>query len=264
MAIHEGVWIHPTVRVHPSNKIEPNVIIKEGVTLGTGNHVMPNAYIGSGTTIGNDNEIHMGAVIGHVPQDLSFRGEPSFTVIGHRNKIREHVTIHRGSEPGSVTRIGNDCFFMAGSHVAHNCQVGNGVTLVNNCALGGHVEVGDRAVLSAGSVIHQCCRVGELVMVSAFTAANKDIPPYMIARGNRLVMATAVNVVGLRRAGLSAEARRKIHDAYKVLYRSGLPVADALELLSEDETEEIQKLVHFIRESQRGIISGPNAVDRRE
>ena len=260
MPIQENALIHPSVDVDPSNHIGPNVVIEEGVTLGRRNRILANAYLCSGTTLGDDNQIHMSAVIGHVPQDLTFEGEPSYTRIGNRNILREFVTVHRGTKPGTSTVIGDDCFFMATSHAAHNCQVANGVTLVNGVCLGGYVEVEDGAYLSAGTVYHQFIRIGKLVMVGGVGAANQDIPPYMMSWG-RPVRVYGVNNVGLRHAGFGPEVRRRIQDAHAVLYRSGHTVPEALEILRADESAEIRHLVRFIENSKRGLVSGSGVID---
>ncbi len=255
MPIHPTAHVDPSVDIHPSNDVGPGAIVEAGVTMGENNRLHAYAQVFSGTTLGDGNTIFSGAMIGNTPQDVSFTGEPSFTVIGNGNTFREHVTIHRGTKPGTTTVIGNECYLMAAAHVAHNCQVGNNVTFVNAAMIAGHAEVGDRAFLSAQITVHQFVRIGALVMFSGLSATNQDIPPYVIA-GGRGAAAQGVNVVGLRRAGFSAEARRSVQDAFKVLYRSGVPVPEAAESLADNPSPEVQTMVEFIRSSTRGVIPG--------
>ena len=255
MPIHPTAHIHPSVEVDPSNDIGPNVVIEKDVVLGVGNQIMAGAYLASGTTIGNENRIHMGAVIGHEPQDYAFEGETSFTRIGDRNEIREGATIHRATGEGETTEIGDECFIMVHAHVAHNCKLGNRVTLANLCSMAGHVSVDDGAFVSGNCVIHQFCRLGELSMLGGLSAANRDLPPFMLARGRPATVA-GVNSVGLRRASIGPEVRKELKRAYKTIYRAGNRLTEGLAELDDIETPEIQRLVRFIRESKRGIMIG--------
>ena len=254
--------IHPTailgkkVQLGVGNRIGPNVMIEDGVEIGSHNTIHASAYLCRGTEIGNHNEIHMGAIIGHAPQDLAYRNEPSFTRIGDRNQIREYVTIHRGTKAQSSTVIGNENFLMAYCHIAHNCEVGNNVIMVNQASLTGFCKVEDQAILSGMTGFHQFTRIGKLVLVSALSACNKDIPPYMIC-GGRPAVVLGINVVGLRRAGIKETSRNEIKKAYKYLYRSGLTVSHALEKIkAELHSAEIGHLVKFIESSERGILAG--------
>ncbi len=254
--------IHPTAivgkksKLGNENKIGAHVIIEDGVTLGSGNKILANAYICSGTEIGDDNEIHMGAVIGHAPQDVAYKGARTFTKIGSGNIIREYVTIHRGTTEGTATVIGNKNFLMANAHVAHNCVIGNSVIMVNMASLTGHCIVEDQAFLSGMTGFHQFTRIGRLAMVSALSAFNKDIPPFMIA-GGRPGVVQGINVVGMRRAGIPQEIRSEIKEAYRLLYRSGFNVEHALKEIEKNfKSKEIAHLIRFIRESKRGICTG--------
>jgi UDP-N-acetylglucosamine acyltransferase len=197
----------------------------------------------------------MGAIVGHAPQDLAYKGAPTFTRIGDHNQIREYVTIHRGTKPESATVIGNENFIMAYCHIAHNCELGNQVILVNQASLTGYCIVEDQAFLSGMTGFHQFTRIGRLAMVSALSACNKDVPPFMIC-GGRPAVVLSINVVGLRRAGIAEPVRNEIKKAYKVLYRSGLAVSNALEKIKEELTSpEVQHLVGFIESSERGILA---------
>src|SRR3989338_5898523 len=254
--------IHPTailgknVALGSGNTIGPNALLEDGVKLGNDNTLFQGVTVCTGTEIGNKNRIHMNAVIGHEPQDLAFKHEPSFTKIGNENTIREFVTIHRGTKAGTATRIGNSNYLMAYCHVAHNCVIGNQVIMVNQASLTGYIEVEDQAFLSGMTGFHQFTRIGRLAMVSALSAANKDIPPYMIA-GGRPAVVLGINVVGLRRAGVSAAVREEIKKAYKLLYRAGLNTSQALEIMKKDLTSpEAKHLIQFVENSKRGIIDG--------
>ncbi|OGW81432.1 MAG: acyl-[acyl-carrier-protein]--UDP-N-acetylglucosamine O-acyltransferase [Omnitrophica bacterium GWA2_52_8] len=254
--------IHPTALIGnkavlgTGNIIGPHVIVENGAVLGNHNKIGAGAYICAGTILGNENEIHMHSVIGHAPQDLAYSGAESFTKIGDRNQIREFVTIHRGTMAESSTIIGNENYLMAYCHIAHNCTVGNKVIMVNQASLTGHITVEDQAFLSGMTGFHQFTRIGRLAMVSALSAANKDIPPFMTA-GGRPAVVLGVNVVGMRRAGIDSKTRDEIKQAYKWLYRSGLNVSQALEIIKKElASPEIKHLISFIEGSKRGIIDG--------
>lgn len=252
--------IGKSVQMGDGNTIGPNAIIEDGAFLGSHNHVMANAYIARGTTIGDSNEIHFGALIGHTPQDLAYKNEETYTKIGNQNVIREYVTIHRGTKAGSSTVIGNNNFLMANVHVAHNCVIGNQVIMVNLASLTGHCHVEDQAFISGMTGFHQFSNIGRLAMVSALSAVNKDIPPFMVC-GGRPGVIQGINVVGMRRAGIKANVRSEIKEAYRLLYRAGLNVSQALEEIeSKFHSEEIKHLVRFIKESKRGICAGQGQV----
>ena len=262
--IHPSAIIGKNVQLGEGNEIGPGCVIDGTTVIGSHNRLWMNAYVGPGTTMGDHNQIHMGAVIGHVPQDAAFAGGASFTKIGSRNTIREYVTIHRGTKEGTATVIGDDNFLMANAHVAHNCQIGNLVILVNLASLTGYCVVEDGALLSGIVGLHQFTRVGRLAMISALSAVNKDVPPYMLC-GGRPAVIQGLNVVGLRRAGISAPAREDIKRAYKLLYRSGLNVSNALEAIEgECHSEEVRHLVAFVRAAERGICAGIGAEEEAE
>ena len=258
--IHERAIIGKKAELGDNNVIGPNAIIEDGVKIGSGNKIMANAYLFGGSEIGDENEIHMGAVIGHAPQDIAYKGEQTFTKIGQQNIIREYVTIHRGTKEGSETLIGDRNFLMANVHIAHNCRLGNDVILVNLASLTGHCVVEDQAFISGMTGFHQFTRIGRLVMVSALSAINKDIPPFMIC-GGRPGVIQGINVVGMRRAGIAQAVRSEIKEAYRLLYRSGLNVAQALcEIETNFHSKEIGHLIRFIQESKRGICAGQGEV----
>lgn len=254
--IHPTAIIGKNVALGPDNEIGPYVIIEDGVKLGAHNRLHAGVYICSGTEIGDENKIHMHAVIGHAPQDLAYQGARTFTKIGNKNQIREFVTIHRGTKEGTATVIGDSNYLMAYCHVAHNCEIGNRVIMVNQASLTGYCIVEDGAFLSGMTGFHQFTRIGRLALVSALSASNKDIPPFMIC-GGRPAVVLAINVVGLRRAGVPAPVREEIKQAYKLLYRSGLNVSQALEAMRKAFTsQEARHLIHFVETSKRGILDG--------
>ena len=263
-AIHPSAVIGKTVRLGDANEIGPGCVIEDGAVLGSRNKLWMNVYVGPGTTIGDDNQIHMGAVIGHVPQDLAFKNAPTFTTIGHRNTIREYVTIHRGTKEGTATTIGDDGFFMANVHIAHNCEVGNRVIMVNVASLTGYCVVEDGAFISGIVGLHQFTRIGRLAMISALSAVNKDVPPYMLC-GGRPAVIQGLNVVGMRRAGFPAPIRDEIKRAYRFLYRSGLNVTNALEAIEREcKSPEVRHLVAFVKASHRGICAGISGEEGEE
>ncbi|MFZ5802986.1 MAG: acyl-ACP--UDP-N-acetylglucosamine O-acyltransferase [Candidatus Omnitrophota bacterium] len=254
--IHPTALLGKNVSIGHGTTIGPHVILEDGVRIGNDNVIMAGVYICSGTEIGDANEIHMQCVIGHAPQDIAFKNEPTFTKIGSRNRIREFVTIHRGTQPGSSTVIGDDNFIMAQCHVAHNCRIGNKVIMANLASLTGHCVIEDGVFLSGMTGLHQYTRVGRLAILGGLSAINKDIPPFMICAG-RPGTIHGINVIGLRRAGFSPAVRQEIKLAYKMIYRSGLNLTNALAKMKTDfKSEEVKYLIAFIENSSRGICAG--------
>lgn len=255
MSIHPLAHVSGKAKFGERNSIGPFAIIEEDVEIGSDNTILPYATICRGTVMGNHNEIHMGAVIGNTPQDTAYKGGESFTRIGNHNVIREYVTIHRGTKPGTATVIGNRDYLMANAHVAHNCTLGDGVILVNMAALTGYCVVEDGAFLSGMTGLHQYTRVGKLSIVSALSAANKDIPPYAIC-GGRPAVIQGVNIVGLRRAKFSEKTRQEIRRAFKLLFAPGANLTSAVKKVQASRPcAEVQYLLDFIRSSKRGICS---------
>src|SRR6266478_1206177 len=219
--------IAPTARIDPRASIGPGVsigeycVIESDVTIGAGCRLEPYVYVKRWTTLGEGNEISAGTVLGTDPLDKNFTGERSYLRIGARNRIREHYTISRGTQPESVTEIGDDNYIMTSGHIAHNCRIGNN-TVICSCALvAGYVEVEDGAFISGGVVIHQFSKIGRLAMIGGNTRVNKDVPPFFLYSGFN-VEAKGLNLVGLKRAGYQASDVRTLKKAYRILYRSGL------------------------------------------
>lgn len=250
--------IHPTAIVSKKAEIDaveigPYAIIEDDVAIGKGTKVMAHAYICSGTTIGKDCEIHMGAVLGHVPQHLQFKGEKSYLKVGDRNIFREYSNVHRGFKEGSSTVIGNDNFLMGFSHVAHDCQIGNNVVICNGVLLAGYVVVEDKTFIGGNAAAHQFVRIGTLAMIGGLSRLIKDVVPYMLIDGNSEVC--SLNIVGIKRSGISEKAKAQIKNIYKMIYRSGLNVSQALEEIAKvsNLTDEAKHMVEFVKSSERGI-----------
>ncbi len=226
--------IHPTAIVDPNAKLGANVeigpfsIIGPDVTIDEKTIVQSHVVIEGEVAIGRGNFIGHGAIIGVPPQDVSFLTDRRTKVeIGNDNIIREYCTIHRGSPDGSATKIGDKNFLMAGAHIGHNCLIGNNVVIANNCLLAGHVRVDDGAFLGGGSTFHQFMHIGRLVMVQGSSAFGKDLPPFVVAAERNYVF--GLNIVGMRRAGLNANDRSEIKEAFKLVYLSGLNTSQAID-----------------------------------
>ncbi|MBF0493850.1 MAG: acyl-ACP--UDP-N-acetylglucosamine O-acyltransferase [Candidatus Omnitrophica bacterium] len=253
MSIHKTAIVSPKAEIDPSAEIGPNVIIDGKVTIGAGVKIMANAYISGTTEIGEGTLVHMGAVIGHEPQDLTYKGEETFTKVGKNNIIREYVTIHRGATKEEwITSIGDNNLIMGACHLGHNCRMGSSNILVNSALLAGHVKVGNFVFISGNVVFHQFCRIGDYAMIGGFTGVNKDVPPYMLVRGPSVLR--GLNLVGLRRSGISREVIHELKEAYKLLFMSGMSQEAALGAISQAyHSAEIANLTNFIRGSKRGI-----------
>ena len=251
--------IAPTARLHPDAQIGEGVIvgeyavIEQDVIIGAYTRVEPYVYIKRWTTLGQRNEISAGTVLGTDPLDKNFSGERSYLVIGNDNKIREHYTISRGTAAESTTTIGDGNYIMTSGHIAHNAKIGNN-TVIASCALiAGYVEVDDNAFISGSLAIHQYCRVGRLAMVGGGTRVNVDVPPYFLYAG-LYVTPVGLNLVGLRRAGIRGDDVKALKTAYRLLYRSGLHLTEALDQIEKEvPTEHTTHLTRFIRASKRGI-----------
>ena len=257
MAIDPTARIAPGAELAPGVEVGPGVIIEGPSRIGAGNRILAHAYIGPHTTIGEGNLIGFGAIIGYEPQDYAFTGEESYTVIGDHNIIREYATIHRGTKPGSATRVGSHNFLMALSHLAHNAQLGDHVIVVNGALVGGYVEVADRAFISANCVIHQFCRVGTLALMRGGSRTSRDVPPYSIIDETHTVR--GVNLVGLKRAGFTSAQITPLRQAFRVLFtRRGHLTRDLVRLESEVPlTPEVSHLIEFIKAAKRGVALGP-------
>lgn len=217
--IHPTAIVSPKAQIDATTSVGPYAIIEEGVVLGPHCQVGPHVYLAGNTIIGAYNKFHPGCVVGHAPQDLKYKGEPTGLRMGDHNTVREFATIHRATTPEEETVIGSNNLFMAHCHVAHNCVLGNHVIVVNGALLGGHVLVGDKAIISGNCLVHQFVRVGTLAMMQGGSAISKDLPPFTIARGDNGI--AGLNTIGLRRAGFASEQRLELRRLYHLLFRSG-------------------------------------------
>jgi UDP-N-acetylglucosamine acyltransferase len=232
--------------------IHPTAIVEDGAVVGPGTEIRAYAVVKRFTRLGADNVVHEGAVLGGEPQDLGFTGAESALVIGDRNTIREGVSIHRASTPGGATTIGSDCLLMSYAHVAHDNRLADRVILANNVVLAGHVDVGERAFLSGGAGVHQFCRVGRLAMLGGLAKVTQDCLPFVITDGNP-ARARALNLVGLRRAGVPATSVQALKRAYRLLLRSALPLQAALAQMAELADPLVDELITFAGSSRRGF-----------
>lgn len=254
LKIHATALVDPAAEIGEDAEIGPYAIVEPGVTIGARTKLWAHAYLCSGTRVGSDCVIHMGAVVGHAPQDFSYKGEPTGAVVGNGVVVRENVTIHRATKPANPTTVGDGCFLMAGSHVAHDCQLGKGVILANGAQLAGHVEIGNGAIVSGNVVIHQFVRIGRLAILSGGSRFGMDVPPYLIGDGTNAV--TSLNAVGLRRSKEISDAERpQIKAAYKLLYRSELDLKEALaRLKAEFDSPAVKAWVAFFEHpTKRGF-----------
>jgi UDP-N-acetylglucosamine acyltransferase len=251
--------IHPTAIIDRSSELDPSAdigaysIIERGCKIGPDVRLYAHAYVSAGTTLGQGVQVHPFAVVGHLPQDVKFKGEPSYTVIGAGAVIREHASIHRGTMPGSTTTVGRSCFIMSTGHVGHNCAIGDHVIIANNGLLAGHVDVGERAFISGNAVIHQFCRIGEMAMVGGGSIIPMDVPSFMSLRGPGLF--AGANVIGMRRAGFSPAERQEIRTCLNLLVRSGLALPQAVERIANlVQTDPGRRLLAFLKApTKRGV-----------
>lgn len=248
-------YIHPEAQIGKNVEIAPFVFIDKNVVIGDNNKIMANATILYGSRIGNGNTIFPGAVIGAIPQDLKFRGEETTAEIGDNNSIRENVTINRGTAAKGRTVVGSNNLLMEGVHVAHDALIGNNCIIGNSTKMAGEIVIDDNAIISANVLMHQFCHVGSFVMIQGGSRFSKDIPPYVIA-GREPISFCGINIIGLRRHGFSNETIEGIHNAYRIIYQSGLNTTNALAKIEEEIalTPEIEYIINFIRSSERGII----------
>lgn len=252
--IHSTAIVDPAAEIADDVEIGPYCVIYAGVKLGAGCWLQNNVTIDGPCEIGERNRFHAYCSIGQRTQDLKYEGEPTTLRIGDDNTFREFCTANRATSPGNATVIGNSNNFLAYSHVAHDCIVGNHIIFSNNSTLGGHVSIDDHAIIGGLTGIHQFCRIGSHVITGGFTKIVQDIPPYMIADGNPAKV-RAVNVVGLQRRDFSEDAIRLIKKAYRFLYRENLNASDALEAIGEleDPQKILTPLIEFVSTTERGI-----------
>ncbi|HYA85554.1 MAG TPA: acyl-ACP--UDP-N-acetylglucosamine O-acyltransferase [Nitrospirota bacterium] len=253
--------IHPTAIVHPSAQIAEGVeigpysVIGEHVTIGKDTKIASHVLIEGWTTIGERNQIHSFSSIGTPPQDIGYKNDETYLIIGNDNVIRECATIHRATtKEDRKTEIGDKNFLMAYSHVAHDCKLGNSIIMANSVALGGHIVIEDYSILGGIVAVHQFVRIGAYSIIGGQSAVSQDIPPYVSAAGNRAKL-YGLNLVGLKRRGFSNAVINTLKKAYKIIFRSGLTQDEAVCKALEEfpESSEVRTLADFIRTSKRGI-----------
>lgn len=252
--IHETAVIYPGARLGRDVEVGAYSVIGENVFVGDGTKIGSHSVIEGWTTIGRDCQIHHGACVGGIPQDLKFQGEKTYVYIGDNTIIREFVTVNRATGEGEETRIGSNCLIMATAHIAHNCQIGNYVIIANGGGIAGHVVIEDRAIISGMSGVHQFVKIGRNAMIGGASKVVQDVPPFVIADG-RPARVCGLNSVGIARAGLSEESRRNLKKAYRILFRSGMKLSDAIAAMEQelDSSEPVEHLLRFLRNVDRGI-----------
>ncbi len=253
--IHPTAIIDPSAQIAEGCEIGPYCVIGPNVELGPDCHLLHHVSLNGPSKIGRGNRFYPFTSIGQQTQDLKYVAEPTYLSIGDGNTFREFVTVHRGTMPETVTRIGSGGNFLAYSHIAHDCIIGNNVIFSNNGTVAGHVEVGDHAVIGGLTAIHQFCRIGAYALTGGCSKIVQDVPPFMIADGNPAKV-RSYNKVALERHGFSEQTHRAIKEAYRLIYRSALNLQQAVEQIRTDlpETPEIAQLIAFVTNSPRGII----------
>jgi UDP-N-acetylglucosamine acyltransferase len=252
--IHPTAVIHPKAELGPDCEIGPYCVVGEHVSIGSRSRLHSHVVIGGHTRLGENNEIFPFASIGLQTQDLKWKGGVTRTEIGSNNTFREYVTVHSATGEGEVTRVGCDNHILAYCHIAHNVVLGNNVIMSNVGTLAGHVIVEDYAVVGGLAAIHQFCRIGKMSIVGGCSKVVQDVPPFMLADGNPAETRT-VNKIGMERNGVSEEAQAILRQAFKILFREGLTIPNALTRIEQDlaQVPEVQHLVNFVRTSERGI-----------
>jgi UDP-N-acetylglucosamine acyltransferase len=257
MPIHATAIVDPSSVIDASAEVGPFCVIGADVVVGARTRLMGNSFLEGPLNIGEDNVFFPYSTVGVAPQDLKYKGERSATRIGNRNKIREFVTIHRGTQSGGMlTSIGDDNLLMAYTHVAHDTQVGSNTVIGHGATLGGHVSVGDWAVISAGSAVHQFCRIGRHCIIGGYSVVTQDVLPFSTTVSPREVKVFAANATGMERRGYSAESIDGLHKAFRLLTRAKLNTTQAVERIRAEvpPSAELDELLEFIATSERGFI----------
>ena len=254
--LHPTALVHPGARLADDVEVGPYTIIGEHVEIGSGTHIAAHVVIGGHTRMGRNNRVFQFASLGDVPQDKKYTGEPTRLEIGDNNTIRECCTLNVGTSLDlGVTRLGDDNWIMAYTHVAHDCQVGSHTVLANSVQLAGHVLIADYAILGGGTLVHQFCRIGAHAFTAGGSVVLRDVPPYVMSGGNS-AQPHGLNSEGLKRRGFTPQAMDALRRAYKTVYRSGLSLEEARQQIVEQAQEfpEVQVLAEFLATTTRGII----------
>ena len=255
MSIHPTAIVHPGARVAEGVEIGPYSVVGEHVAIGKDTKIASHVLIEGWTTIGERNHILPFSSVGTPPQDIGYKNEETYLIIGNDNVIRECATIHRATtKEDRKTEIGNKNFLMAYSHVAHDCKLGSNIIMANSVALGGHIVIEDHAILGGIVAVHQFVRIGAYAIIGGQSAVSQDIPPYVSAAGNRAQL-YGLNLVGLKRKGFNDESINTLKKAYKMIFRSGLTLEEALKKAATEFSlsREVNHFVEFIRSSKRGV-----------
>jgi len=252
--IHPAAVIHPTAQIGEGCEIGPYCVVEEHAVLGAGCKLRSHVIIGSHTVLGRENEIFPFACLGQKTQDLKWKGGTTWLRVGDRNTFREYVTIHRATNDGDATVVGSHNTILAYCHIAHDCRVGSHIIMSNVGTLAGHVTVEDHAIVGGLAAVHQFCRIGKMAIIGGCSKVVQDVPPFMLADGNPAETRT-LNKVGLERNGISEDAQAALKSAYKILFRDGLTISNALVKIEAElpPLPEVQHLVQFVRSSERGI-----------
>jgi UDP-N-acetylglucosamine acyltransferase len=259
MSLPSSCRVHPTAVISPQARLGDNVevgafaVIDGPVVVGDDCVIRPGAYLFGPMTLGEGNDVYTGAILGEQPQHLKYNGEPTTLEIGDHNIFREHVTIHRGTTYSMRTVVGSHNFFMANSHVAHDCVIGDRCILANGALVAGHCTLQDGVILSGNSAVHQFVRIGRLGMISGCSATGKDIPPFVIQQG--LDNVGGINIVGMKRAGMSRDQINAVRAAFRILFREGLVLPAALAKMERDlgDCDAVQEMLTFLRGCTKGI-----------
>jgi UDP-N-acetylglucosamine acyltransferase len=257
MPIHPTALIDPAARVAETADIGPYCVVGAGVEIGDRTRLMASIYVEGPTWIGEDNIFYPYSSVGVASQDLKYQGERAETRIGNRNKIREFVTIHRGTQGGGLlTRIGDGNLLMAYVHVAHDVRIGDNIVLANGVTIGGHVTIGDWAVIGAFTGLHQYCRVGRHVMIGGYSVVTQDIMPFSMTVSERPIKVFGANTTGLERRGFPPESVDRLQKALRLLTRSGLNTSQAIERIRAElpPSAEVEEIIEFIGSSERGVV----------
>ncbi len=258
MAVHPSAIVHPAAKIDPTAEIGPYCVIGEEVEIGARTRLMAHIYVEGPTWIGEGNTFYPYSSVGVASQDLKYQGERAETRIGDNNRIREFVTIHRGTKGGgALTSMKDSNLIMAYAHIAHDCHIGSRCILANGVTLGGHVIIADHAVVGAFSGVHQFCRIGAHAMVGGYSVITRDVLPYSLTGVDREARVFGENKEGLRRRGFSAESMQRLHKAFRLLASNKLNTAQAVERIGAEvePCEEVAELVRFIQSSERGVIT---------
>ncbi len=263
MSIHPTASIDPSAQIGSDVEIGPYAVVGEEAVIGDRTRLRAHAVIEPYVTLGAACDVFSGAVLGGIPQDRKFKGEKSFLVIGDNNIIREHVTIHRAAGAGNETRIGDNNLLMAYCHIGHNCQIASGITMANSTGISGHCEVEERVNFGGFVGVHQFVRIGRLAMIGGYSKVVQDIPPFMMGDG-RPCKVLDLNVIGLRRSGVSSPVRADLKQAFKLLYRSQMNMSQAVEAIENevDSSPERDYLLDFLKNLRFGSFGRQNDASR--